>query len=45
MVEEERVEVEEEKEEKEEEGVVGLGPVSCVLARPLMERSMGEQLE
>lgn len=45
MVEEERVEVEEEKEEKEEEGVVVLGPVSCVFARLLMERSMGEQLE
>lgn len=42
MVEEERVEVEE---EKEEEGVVVLGPVSCVLARLLMERSMGEELE
>lgn len=45
MVEEERVEVEEEKEEKEEAGMVVLGPVSCVLARLLMERSMGEQLE
>lgn len=28
-----------------EEGLEVLGPVSCVLARPLMERSMGEQLE
>lgn len=45
MVEEDRVEVEEEKEEKEEEGVDVLGPVSCVLARLLMERSMGEQLQ
>lgn len=42
MVAEERVEVEE---EKVEEGVVILGPVSCVLARLLMDRSMGEQLE
>lgn len=42
MVAEERVEVEE---EKVEEGVVILDPVSCVLARLLMERSMGEQLE
>lgn len=45
MVEEERVEEEKEAEEKEEEGVVILGPVSCVLALFLMERSMGEQLE
>lgn len=45
LVEEERVEVEEEKEEKEEEGVVVLGPASCVFTRLLMERSMGEQLE
>lgn len=37
MVEEERVEV--------EEGIVVLGPVSCILTRLLMERSMGEQLE
>lgn len=44
MVEEERVEVEE-KEENVGEGVVILGPVSCVLTRPLIERSMGEQLE
>lgn len=42
MVEEERVEVEE---EKEEEGVLVLGPVSFAMARFLMERSMGEQLE
>lgn len=42
MAEEERVAVEE---EKEEEVVVVLGPVSCVLARLRMERSMGEQLE
>ncbi len=44
MVEEERVDVEE-KEEKVGEGVVVLGPVSCELARFLIERSMGEQLE
>lgn len=43
VAEEERVEVEEENEEKEEEEV--LGPVSCVFARVLIERSMGEQLE
>lgn len=42
MVEEERVEMEE---EKVEVGVVVLGPVSCVIARLLMDRSMGEQLE
>ena len=45
VVEEERGGEEKEAEEKEEEGVVGLGPVSCVLALFLMERSMGEQLE
>lgn len=45
VVEEERVEVEEEEEEKVEVGVVVLGPVLCVWARFLMERSMGEQLE
>lgn len=28
-----------------ENGVIVLGPVSCILARLLMERSMGEQLE
>lgn len=44
MVEEERVEVEE-KEEQMGEGVVLLGPMSCVLARLLIERSIGEQLE
>lgn len=44
MVEEERVEVEE-KEENVGEGVVVLGPASCVLTRLLIERSMGEQLE
>ena len=44
VVEEDRVEVDEE-EEKEEEGVVVFGPVCCVLARLLIERSMGEQLE
>lgn len=42
MVEEERVEWEE---EKEEEGGVVLGPGSCVMTRLLMERSMGEHLE
>lgn len=42
MVDEERVGVEE---EKVEGGMVVLGPVSCVMARLLMERSMGEQLE
>ena len=38
------VEEEEEKVEVEEGGGVFLGPVS-ILTRPLMERSMGEQLE
>lgn len=43
MVEEEWVK--EEKEVEEEEGVVVFGPVFSGLARFLMERSMGEQLE
>ena len=41
MGEEEKVEVEED----EEQGGVFLCPVSCILARPLTERSMGEHLE
>lgn len=37
--------VEDEEAEKEEEGVLILGPVSWALARLLIERSIGEQLE
>ena len=43
MVEENTV-VDEEKVVVEDELII-LGPVSCILARLLMERSMGEQLE